>query len=48
MFTHISKYIKSADLAVVPQETPFYLDIEGKKFVKNTPTQLGDVYKCWI
>ena len=45
LFTHISKYIKSADLAVVPQETPFYLDIEGKKFVKNvknTPTQLGD------
>ena len=44
LFTHILTYIKSADLAVAPLVTPFYID-EGlrlKKDYKNTPKELGD------
>lgn len=45
LFTHISKYIKNADLSIVPQQSPFYINPEGKKFikdVKHTPKELGD------
>ena len=45
LFTHISKYIKNADLSIVEQATPFYIAPEGKKFIKNeknTPKELGD------
>jgi poly-gamma-glutamate synthesis protein (capsule biosynthesis protein) len=45
LFTHISKYIKNADLSIVEQATPFYIDPEEKKFkknAKNTPKELGD------
>ena len=45
LFTHISKYIKNADLSIVEQATPFHIDPEGKKFTKNsknTPKELGD------
>ena len=45
LFTHISKYIKGADLAVAHQETVFHIDPEEKKFkknIKNTPKELGD------
>jgi len=45
LFTHISKYIKNADLSIVEQGSPFHIDPEGKKFTKNaknTPKELGD------
>ncbi len=45
LFTHISKYIKNADLSIVQQSTPFYIQPEQKKFKKNkdnTPKELGD------
>lgn len=45
LFTHISKYIKNADLSIVEQATPFHIEPEGKKFIKNsknTPKELGD------
>ena len=45
LFTHITKNIKSADLAVTALSSTFYIDSEGKKFVKNvknTPKELGD------
>ena len=45
LFTHISKYIKNADLSIVEQATPFYIEPEGSKFKKdskNTPKELGD------
>ena len=43
LFTHISDYIKNADLSVVSQETPFSI-VEGEftKDFKNTPKELGD------
>ena len=44
LFTHILTYIKSADLAVAPLVTPFYINegIKLKKDYKNTPKELGD------
>jgi len=45
LFTHITREIKNADLAIVPQETPFFINEEGQKLVKNaknTPKELGD------
>ena len=44
LFTHIQNYIKSADLAVAPLVTPFYINegLKIKKDYKNTPKELGD------
>ena len=44
LFSHLSNYIKSADLAIVPQESPFYIPEETKikKDDKKTPKELGD------
>ena len=43
LFTHITSYIKGADLAVVAQESPLYIQ-EGKliKNYKKTPKELAD------
>ena len=43
LFTHINSYIKGADLAVVAQESPFYIQ-EGTliKDSKKTPKELAD------
>ena len=44
-FTHIINDIKSADLAIVNQETVFYINPEETKFEKkitNTPKEIGD------
>ena len=44
LFEHVSFYIKSADLAVTFQNTPFYIseDNKLKKNQKYTPKELGD------
>ena len=43
LFTNISKYIKEADLAIVPLSSPFYINEKDKRInVKNTPKELGD------
>ena len=44
LFTHILNYIKSADLAVAPLSTPFFINegLKLKKDYKNTPKELGD------
>ena len=45
LFTHIINDIKSADLAIVNQETVFYINPEETKFEKkitNTPKEIGD------
>ena len=44
-FTHITNFIKHADISVALQETPFYIDPSAKKLkinYKNTPKELGD------
>ena len=45
LFTHISKDIKNANLAIVDQETPFHIDPSEKSFPKkglNTPKEIAD------
>ena len=45
LFTHISKDIKNANLAIVDQETPFHIDPTEKNFPKkgmNTPKEIAD------
>ena len=45
LFEHISKDIKSVDLAIVEQETVFHINSDDKKFQKkitNTPKEIGD------
>lgn len=45
LFTHITRNIKYADLAVVPLSSTFHIDSEGKKQVKSAnivPKELGD------
>ena len=45
LFTHIENDIKCADLAIVNQETVFYINPEVTKFPKkvtNTPKEIGD------
>lgn len=45
LFTHIANDIKSADLAIVDQETVFHINPEEKIFPKkviNTPKEIGD------
>ena len=45
LFTHISKDIKNANLAIVDQETPFHINPEEKSFPKkgsNTPKEIAD------
>ena len=45
LFTHISKDIKNANLAIVEQETPFHIDPSEKSFPKkglNTPKEIAD------
>ena len=44
LFTHVSNFIKHADISVALQETVFYIDPSGKSkpnFI-NTPKELGD------
>lgn len=50
LFTHINSYIKGADLAVVAQESPFYIQ-EGtlvKDSKKNSQRIRRCYCKCWI
>ena len=44
LFSHVSNYIKSADLAIVPQESPYFFPVGNiiRKDAKNTPKELGD------
>jgi poly-gamma-glutamate synthesis protein (capsule biosynthesis protein) len=45
LFTHISKDIKNANLAIVEQETPFHINPSEKSFPKkglNTPKEIAD------
>lgn len=44
LFTHVTNYIKSADLAITFQNTPFYISEDNRiiKNYKNTPKELGD------
>ena len=45
IFTHISKYIKSADIAVTEVDSAFYINSQSNKIVKNyknTPKELAD------
>ena len=50
LFDNIQSTIKSADLALVPLETAFYISQDGKKVINNpkkTPKELGDaIYKA--
>ncbi len=44
LFTHVSNFIKHADISVALQETVFYIDPSGKSKPNflNTPKELGD------
>lgn len=50
LFTHISKHIKSADLAIVSQDRAYYISKNEQTTTKNpkyTPKELGDaIYKA--